>query len=416
MSRRGKTKPLYARGAFWLSWDKKADGSLRSPYLAIFWYDGQRGRNRSVSTRTSDLGAAKAALDAHYLRSSEGEMICPTCGQRRQGSGDIPLLRAITDYLATRDDLVSIGSVRPRLNHIVRYIATLPSFNVACSQVDKAWIERFRLWMAKQPMISTAGNVIPRARGASTVENSVLQLAAVINAAHERGDTPRKASFRPIPTKELNRTPERRLSVAELANAFAYATDPKFPARRSNLHRFLMFSVGTAARPDAVHDFSTDPKRRQWNTNRRVISLNPEGRRQTRKRRAVLIAPEPLGRVLDALKGPLIPVISVKSAWESMCSQLGWPRDGEAGLKLVRRSVAQLLRDAGTPRAWNDEWRRPARKVPTEEIELLLGHRQIDSVTDLYAAFDPGYLPAATAALEGIIKAIEELCPGAYSV
>lgn len=48
-------------------------------------------------------------------------------------------------------------------------------------------------------------------------------------------------------------------------------------------------------------------------------------------------------------------------------------------MKIVRRSIAQLLRVAGTPRAWSDIWRAPTRKVAGEEIELLL-------VTDPWAA------------------------------
>ena len=84
-------------------------------------------------------------------------------------------------------------------------------------------------------------------------------------------------------------------------------------------------------------------------------------------------------------------------------------------MKLIRRSIAQLLRDAGTPRAWSEEWRDPARKVPTEQIEVQLGHRVIDSVTDLYSAFDPDYQHAATAALTAIIDAIIERCPAAFS-
>ena len=37
MSRR--EAPLYRRGKYWLDWDRKADGALRTPFLTIFWYD-----------------------------------------------------------------------------------------------------------------------------------------------------------------------------------------------------------------------------------------------------------------------------------------------------------------------------------------------------------------------------------------
>ena len=416
MARRPKKRGLYERGDYWLDWDRRTDGGLRSPYLAIFWYDAERGRNRSASTRTGDLAAGKKALDLHYLQHTEGELICPTCGQRRDGATDLLVLRAITDYLTTHEDLASIKAVRPRLNHVVRYIAAMETPAVRCSKVDEAWIARFRSWLAMQPVVSSAGKVRETPRSLSSIENSVIQLAAALNAAKDRGDISRPAQFKPIPTKELNRTPQRRLSVRELAEAFAYSTDPRYPTKRLGLHRFLMLSVGTAARPDAVHDFSTKPDRRQWNAERRVVALNPAGRRQTRKRRATVIAPPRLAVQIEGVDGFFVPFVSVKSAWETMVQKLGWPTDGEGGMKLIRRSVGQLLRDAGTSRAWSAEWRDPARKVPTEQIEVQLGHRVIDSVTDLYAGFDPDYQSAATAALQAIIEAIVERCPGAFDV
>ncbi len=137
MAGRPKKRGIYQRGEYWLDWDKRTDGSLRSPFLTIFWHDRERGRARSASTRTGDLAAAKTALDRHYLQHTEGELICPTCGQRKNGAADMLALRAITDYLTTHEDLPSIKAVRPRLNHVVRYIATLETPDVRCSKIDE---------------------------------------------------------------------------------------------------------------------------------------------------------------------------------------------------------------------------------------------------------------------------------------
>lgn len=68
-------------------------------------------------------------------------------------------------------------------------------------------------------------------------------------------------------------------------------------------------------------------------------------------------------------------------------------------MKLICRSVAQLLRDRG---------------VPSDELELMMGHRKLDAVTDLYAAFRPEHLARAVEALEGIIEEIERDVPGAF--
>lgn len=398
MPRRSKAKGLYQRGPYWLDWDRKRDGTLRSPNLGIFWYDPERGRIRSVSAGTGDDRDGRKALDRHYLSHTEGQAICPTCGQRRtDAEGSYFVTDAIADYLAMRDD----ATLEHRLAHVLAYIGSLPTQAIRCRQVDEAWVARFRTWSLARPVIHTSGRVRAEPRSASTIENSLIALAAAINAAAKRGDTSRPAQFRPIQTRELNNTPKRRLSVDEIAAAFRYALDPRFPTKRAGLLRFLRISIGTLCRPDAAHDFSTAPDRQQWNSERRVVALNPKGRRQTKKYRATVIAPWQLAQRIDETNGFFVPVKSIRSAWDSMCDDLGWPKDGENGTKLIRRSGAQLLRD-------------PARKVPTEQIELLLGHRKIDSVTDLYAAFDPVYLADATRALEALIDEIEIKAPGAF--
>lgn len=388
-------KELYRRGQYWLGWDRRADGTLRSPNLAIFWYDPERGRERSSSTRTTDLEQAKLSLDAHYLERDRGASVCPTCGQPRQAGGGFLVTTAIANYQTLHGSRrASSEAIAARLAHVVRYIATLPSPAIACEHVDDDWVDRFRRWALAQPIVSSGGNERPRS--ASTVENSVVQLAAVINAAHKRGDAIRPAAFRPIPLKELSSTPQHRSTLPELAAMFRHALAQG--KRGTALHRFLLMSVGTLARPDAAHDVSTAAERGQWNSARRVLDLNPRGRRQTKKYRATVRVPWQLAEHLDGVEGRFVPATSVRSAWESMAQEIGLPAQGEAGMKLVRRSVAQLLRDRG---------------VPADELELMMGHRKLDAVTDLYAAFRPEHLARAVAALESIMDEIEQLVPRA---
>jgi hypothetical protein len=386
---------LYQRGPYQLRRDARRDGTLRSPFLQIFWYSHERKREVSASTGTDDEREGRKALDRHYLTRHEGEHFCPTCGQ--PVPEHILVTDAIADYLALKDD----KTISARLGHVVDYITADPTQEVRCDRVDERWVEGFRIWCAKQPVVHTSGAVREDPRAPSTIENSVIHLAASIRAKRL------EPHFKPIATKELNRTPKRRLTVKEMAEAFRYATAKvdakgrKVGRDRANLYRFLIATVATLARPDAAHDISTDRKRDQWHSNSRILDLNPKGRRPTKKRRAIVRVPYQFARHLDECDGAYIPVNSVRSAHDAMCEALGWPKDRENGLKLWRRSVAQLLRD-------------PARKVPSEQIELQLGHRRIDSVTDLYAGFDPAYLREATVALEAIIDEIESLVPGAF--
>ncbi len=180
---------------------------------------------------------------------------------------------------------------------------------------------------------------------------------------------------------------------------FRYALSRKRQSDGAGLHRFLIASVSTLARPDAAHEISTAADRGQWNSQRRVLDLNPKGRRQTKKYRATVRVPWQFAEHLDNVAGKFVPVSTVRSAWRGMAIELNLPGDGESGMKLIRRSVAQLLRD---------------RRVPAEEIELMMGHRKLDAVTDLYAAFRPEHLSNAVTALEGIIDEIESFVPGAF--
>jgi len=227
----------------------------------------------------------------------------------------------------------------------------------------------------------------------------VLQLAAAINEAHRRHNSLFPAGFKPIPMTEVNRTPQHRSGMAEIKAMFRYAAEPK--KKRGHLLRFLQISLATLARPDAAHDVSTDPKRGQWNSNAGVLNLNPKGRRQTKKRRATVPMAWQVARLLDQVKGPFVPVHSVRSAWRAMAVELKLPMDGESGMKLVRRSMAKLLRD----------------RLPKDamiEIEMFLGHRVFDATSDIYAPFDPHYLALAKAQIEAIIDEIEVDVPGAF--
>lgn len=392
-----RPKPLYQRGDYKLV--RRAD----RPSLEIVWYDRERGRERSASAGTEDVEAGREALDRLFLERTRGETFCPTCGQRRAPGGAL-VASAIADYLVLNAEKASIEAIRARLAHVLKYLVRIDQAAIACEVVDEAWISRFRKWLAKVPVVSPSG--VKKKRALSTVENSVLQLRAAIAACG--GVAPK---FRAIQPKELNRTPEHRSSVEELADMFRHCVAPthgRQPAERQRRDRagllaFLRVSVATLARPDAAHDLSTAPKRRQWNREHRIISLNPDGRRQTRKHRPVVPAARQIVPILDAADGPVVPAISVKSAWNAMSMALSLPRDGEAGMKLIRRSVANIVRSRLPAEAW-------------PELEMFLGHSRFDDVSDLYAPMRPDYLRRALAEIERLIDEIEQAVPGAFSI
>lgn len=393
---------LYSRGKYRLEWDRRRDGTLRTPFIQITWYDPAAGRNRSRSTGTADVEEAEDALDALYLQRERGQAVCPTCGQPTKKGGNYLVTDCIADYMVAKAGLPSIATVKARLGHVSAYLADTGQGDVTCEAIDEDWIEEFRDWAIEIPVVSPAGNVRDRSPG--TVEGSVRQLAAAINFSFKRHDTTFPAAFVPKKPSTVSKTPAYRSDVAELAAMFRYAMKPGRDGKPMNargpLWRFLQVSVITWARPDAAHDFSTDPARRQWHSNMRVVDLNPKGRPQTRKYRPAVPVGERAAALFDHAGGFYVGVDSVKHAFSTMLDDLGLPRDGETGMKLIRRSVSSIAR----------------RRLGEEhfvQVERMLGHRK-ESTSDLYALFEPGFLGRALAVTDDIIDEIEALAPGAF--
>lgn len=91
---------------------------------------------------------------------------------------------------------------------------------------------------------------------------------------------------------------------------------------------------------------------------------------------------------------------TIRRGWESMRQQLGLPTGGEAGPKLIRRSMATIVRKRIGEGSW-------------PQGKMMLGHVKFD-VSDIYAIPDPANLGLALEATETIIEEIEKLCPGAF--
>ncbi|MBR0553842.1 hypothetical protein J7S20_15140 [Sphingomonadaceae bacterium LXI357] len=313
-------------------------------------------------------------------------------------------------YLEARKGRTSIGAIRPRLGHIVNYLTDNSLVATQCNEIDEDWIEDFREWNILIPV--EQGNGSTRERAPGTVEASVRQLAAVVNFAKQKGHTLKGAQFKPKKAAEVSHTPTYRASVQELAKMFRYCTEParkdgesdkaytKRIAGRRQLLRFLQISVATWARPDAAHDVSTDPRRGQWDSHRRRLNLNPRGRAQTRKYRPVVPIARQVAPLLNETKGYFVTVSSVRQAFEAMQGALALPGDREAGLKVIRRSMAQLGRDRLGRTGWI-------------EGKYMLGHHR-PAISDLYAIDEPGDYPLALEVTEQIIDEIIALAPLAF--
>jgi len=421
-----RAAPVYQRGKYWLAHDQRADGTLRSPNLYIWWYDADARRERSASTGTIDQGAAILALDKLYLADKdEAPAFCHACGQTLAQAQAYLLTDAIADYkIEWGNTRVSADTISGRLAHVVAFLDAEEAFGAegrfghstscaaACSSV---FVHAFRAWSRQQPVEwrNGAGEVtVSRARSPAATEASIAQLIAVLNHA-ANAEPPRsdkRPIYKPLPARQVQRKRRTRIGIDELAKMVAYAAEPG--RQRGSLRAFLVASICTIARPGAVVDINVAPDRQQWWPGAPTIDLNPQGRTQNKKHRALL----PVLPLLDqwlraeyatytALKphervgrGWLVnyhgqPVQDVDRAWDTMLTKLELPKGREWRSYVLRHSLATLARNRAATK-----W----------DLEGFMGHHD-GSQTEVYAI---GEFPSVVTALESIITDIEKLAPG----
>lgn len=410
---------VYQRGEFWLDLARGAGGRPISGNWYIWWYDAATGHQRRKSTSTGDIRVACDALDAHFLATHK-----PTADEQ----SIYCVAEAMTDYwLLHGQHQSSADAIKARLKLFRRFLgheeaaARLPD-PFTPDMIDDQFLVRFRAWAIADPIVArkkdAAGEWIDgmsRPRQASTVEESVIQLKAAVKHAYDN----RRIRYLP-PIKHKTRsavTAKRndRMSLAGIGELLDYtltgAGSYTTPARLLPLRRYIIGAICTVARPDAILDMNVDPKRAQWMKDSGLFALNPAGRIETNKRRPVLPVVPLLERWFDQTdewficqerqsfdEDQQIDVVeqirvgSIRSAWDTARGALGIPAG--RGPKYLRHSMATILANRG---------------VPSDEISLVLGHRVLDPMTEVYVIHDPNYLKNFRAALEDVLADLTKM-------
>ncbi len=176
---------------------------------------------------------------------------------------------------------------------------------------------------------------------------------------------------------------DRVLTVAELRSLFRHASP--------HLQVFIVFAIGTAARRSAILELTPG----RCSLARRRIDLNPGGRAQTKKHRAVVPLAPALAPWVEAATGEYLveyhgqPVASIKTAWREARIRAGLGPDVTPNT--IRHTVATMLREEGVPEA---------------QCAAFLGHRWSNSTTEGYAKHRPDYLSDAVAVVDRLISEV----------
>jgi len=216
-----------------------------------------------------------------------------------------------------------------------------------------------------------------RQRSLGHIEGCVLQLAAAINA------TPgQQAQFKNEQPKAVANSPKYRADVPMLAAMFRHCLYPKGRSEkeravrrgeRTELLKYLLAAVATWARPEEIFDLGEG----QWIPSAGILDLNTPGRRQTRKYRTRIQIPHQFAPYLTQMGKRYMVAKTVRGPWAGMRVAIGLPSErGEAGEKLIRRSMATLVR-------------RMIGEAQFRQVEMMLGHANRGSATSTRSAIRP---------------------------
>ena len=344
-------------GDFWLS---KRPGSQQ---WCRTWYDPDSRQTRRASLGTSDFPAAQIAL---------AEWVVQHAKLGKQEPQAVPLEQVLVRYWHRRGKgLKSRQMTEIALAYWSEFFA-----GATVAEITRPRQREFIDWLRGRRTPPLSDGYVRRIMGIG---------AAALNDAHKEGE------ILAVPYVELPPDGEPRDRVLSVAESQALWGAAKLPHERM----FLALAYATLARPEAILDLRRD----MVDFDRRLLTQNPPGRRQTKKYRPVVpVSDFLLPWLQNAPEGPLVawhgkPIASFKTAWRGLRRRAGL--GDEVVAKTIRHTVATELRTANVPEA---------------QIQGMLGHRAYSGKTEVYAKYRPDYLREATAAVDGYMARLRASC------
>lgn len=334
-------------GEFWLS---KRPGSEQ---WCRTWYDADTRQTRRASLGAGDVQAAKVKLWEWFSRHGKVS---------KQDAQETPMETVLVRYY--QQHACKLASEEMARIGMAYWSDFFPGAMVSEITADKQ--REFIAWLKDRRAPPLSDGYIKR----------ILNVGkAALMRAYREGEIT-SAPF--ILPGSDSVTLDMELSLDQSRALWACA---RLPHERM----YLALAYGTLARPETI----LGVKRSFVNFDRRLLDLNPPGRRQTKKYRPVVPVCDWLLPWLErAPEGPLVQwrgrhIASFKTAWRSLRERAGLPEVFVP--KIIRHTMSIALRAAA---------------VPADEIQGVLGHKAYDGKTDVYARYRPDYLGKAAAAID----------------
>ena len=336
----------------------------------ICWYNPANRQTDGFSTRKADVEQARRALAEHALKFEQ-----PTQGKDAQ-------LAAVLHAYYT---------------HYAQHLPSAHAQRAAQADALEIWHDVNVSQLDRKKQLELVETLRARPLSDWTIQGRLTRIWAAINwCKRDNAELVVPAPITAADWKPLLPNNERTYSLQELAALLNSASDQKTDRRYSREHwwRFLVLAVGTASREAALRELTWA----QVDLRLGRIHLNPEGRRQTKKRRATV---------------PIAPTLMAElSAWEHQGDHV----ITYYGEPLATREFFDLLAETAgvtggpnvirhTVRTWLAEY-----GVPDAEADVFMGHKSEGSATGKrYIHRRPEYLRSVVDGIEAMYDALSQL-------
>ncbi len=323
-----------------------------SPVYKAGWYDAQTGQTRRASLGTKDLQDAKKALAEFVIKQAQ---------PKHEKTAEMPLALVLVRYWEAH----------------ASKIASAEAAEIALA----LWTEFWGAAMVDELTVPRQFEFIEwlKARGYKNAYVSRIMSVgrAAINRAYKWGEIDRA----PFIHDETDRSDAKEPYVLNPGEMRRFLTKAQ---EIPHLFVYCMIALNTLARPDAVLDLAPP----QVNLKDRRISLNPQGRKQTKKFRPIVPITDTLLPFVQEIERPRF------VTWHGKAIDR---IDGSFGRTVEAAYLPSDISPYSLRHTMATELRR--RGVPPWEVEGLLGHRR-PGVTEKYAHFAPDYLSEGRAAID----------------
>ena len=346
-----KPEPVFKLGDYWLGKKSGRDTWYR------YWWDRDRKCNRRASLGTSDLEEAKDILAEWYVAHKE-----------------LPELSDLDKVLLA--DVIRV--------YYEKHAQFLQSHDTSRLNLNR-WLDFFEpgttIQEATRPKQIDAfiAKLSKGGLSASYINRILTDGRSAINKAWKDGVISSAPFIKSLNADDAQ--PKGRPMEMDELRLFYHT------ASGEHLRRFILWTLGTGARPSSVFDLHSS----QIDVERDLIDLNPRGRKQTKKIRPEVKLPKhlkPFVRDGHQITFRGKPVKDVKTAWRNQRAACGL--DNQVQPYSLRHTIARHLRASGVP-AW--------------EVAAQLGHKKKEhSITEIYAPMDPSYLGQCVAAIDAFLE------------